>query len=843
MSQLINQKFLQGIDSTKFKIAANGALIAINSQGQEVEILKLNAQDQALLLGVKVASQSDLDAAVAAITAEITRAQAAEAQAKSDAEAYTDLKVGDEAHNRDVAISNAIAPKADKSYVDTQDQSILAQAKSYADAGITSLINGAPGALDTLKEIADALGNDASLASHLTNSIAGVQSSLNSEITRAQNAEAAKADKSYVDSAVAGEASSRSAADAAIQAALNAEISRAQTAENGKADKSYVDSAVAAEASARSTAVSGEASARAAADTALDGRLKPIEARALYGNSFFFNDTISGSTPDSQPGSEDPTTLKRDGWYFQNSVSGQGINWYFYDNVTSQGGNIQKSAFSAYAVMTFDAVAAAGAKPIIAVYSYPTGSGDASAGFYHSKWVYQLSQTNLNSISAGKKVLLYVGANPAVHPELQHISLDYISGSSAGSRVDTEVVGFANFIGDSTTAVNKIKWMVEALGVESSAYSMLTQLRIRYAQKANLDAEISARASADSALSGRVSTLETSITSKASTSYVDNAVAGEASSRASAVSSEASARAAADALLLPLDGSKAMSNDLAMGSHKITGMGNGVNPNDAVNKGQLDAAVSGVVQKSYVDTQDAATLASAKSYSDAGNASTLASANSYADSGDASTLASAKTYVDGKITALVGGAPSALDTLKKIDDALANDESVAAALSVTVGNNLTTALNAVSSEQARAQGIEAGLRSSIDAEAARAKKAEYDEAAARIAAITSEASTRASADSALDGRVSQLEAVVWDKMYKSALSSSDIANQYIDLPYKIVDGSLFVFTDNVSLYDGVHFNVSTVNGKSRVSFAGEIASGGVSALDTTDDMFFKFQRK
>ena len=50
--------------------------------------------------------------------------------------------------------------------------------------------------------------------------------------------------------------------------------------------------------------------------------------------------------------------------------------------------------------------------------------------------------------------------------------------------------------------------------------------------------------------------------------------------------------------------------------------------------------------KSYVDTQDAAAIASAKQYTDVQDAATLATAKQYADDGDARTLQSAKDYAD-----------------------------------------------------------------------------------------------------------------------------------------------------------------------------------------------------
>lgn len=47
-----------------------------------------------------------------------------------------------------------------------------AGAQAKVDAAITALLNGAPGALNTLKELADALGDDASFAASVTTALA-----------------------------------------------------------------------------------------------------------------------------------------------------------------------------------------------------------------------------------------------------------------------------------------------------------------------------------------------------------------------------------------------------------------------------------------------------------------------------------------------------------------------------------------------------------------------------------------------------------------------------------------------------------------------------------------------
>ena len=102
-----------------------------------------------------------------------------------------------------------------------------AVSKAYVDAHITSavssLVNSAPATLDTLKEIATALGNDANLATTLANSISS-------------------------------EGTARSLADAGLQTQINA----LSTATGGSGGSS-LQSQITAEISARTSAVSAEA--------------------------------------------------------------------------------------------------------------------------------------------------------------------------------------------------------------------------------------------------------------------------------------------------------------------------------------------------------------------------------------------------------------------------------------------------------------------------------------------------------------------------------------------------------------------------------------------------------
>ncbi|GBH24565.1 hypothetical protein [Burkholderia vietnamiensis] len=86
--------------------------------------------------------------------------------------------------------------------------------------------------------------------------------------------------------------------------------------------------------------------------------------------------------------------------------------------------------------------------------------------------------------------------------------------------------------------------------------------------------------------------------------------------------------------------------------------------------------------KTYADGVGAARLTDAKAYSDTAKAAAISSANSYTDTkaaaAQSAAVASAKTYTDGQISALVGGAPEAMNTLKELADALNDDKDFAA---------------------------------------------------------------------------------------------------------------------------------------------------------------------
>ena len=214
----------------------------------------------------------------------------------------------------------------------------------------------------------------------------------------------------------------------------------------------------------------------------LDERVVPIEERSEVTTVYAYENNAQVFA-DGQPGVKDPSALIRDGWYFKNTIAGQKINWYYFDGL-SQGTCTLGDFKSAYAVMTFDAVSSAAA-PIIAVYTLPTGTGDAIPGFAHSRIIYDGTMTPTPVV--GKQYLVYAGENPPVHPNLPRINLPIIPGLSIGDKLPAEQILTISFGSSSGAGVNQVQFMVETLGLFSDPVKHELDLRIRVASQLELD--------------------------------------------------------------------------------------------------------------------------------------------------------------------------------------------------------------------------------------------------------------------------------------------------------------------------------------------------------------------
>ena len=293
-----------GLDIELLKIGPNGEILANGDElALDADLETEKSRAQAAEAALSAAVSAEATARAAAVSAEASARQAADAvlQANVDAEASARAAaVASEAAARAAAIASeaaartsadsalqanidseasarAAAVSSEASARQSADAALSgrldvvegagegsvakaeADAKAYADQKISDLIDGAPGLLDTLNELAAAIGDDANFASSIASSVAAVQSNVDAEV-------AARA------AAVSAEASARASAVSAVQAELDAEESRAMSAE------AALSAAVSAEAAARAAAVSAEASARQAADAALQAEIDAEES-------------------------------------------------------------------------------------------------------------------------------------------------------------------------------------------------------------------------------------------------------------------------------------------------------------------------------------------------------------------------------------------------------------------------------------------------------------------------------------------------------------------------------------------------------------------------------------
>jgi hypothetical protein len=207
----------------------------------------------------KAAVQSDLDSLSAGISSEQSARQSEDSGIK--------LRLG--VIEGGAGVSGSIA-KAQ------------ADAQAYADQKVAALVNSAPAVLDTLKELSDAIGGDASFASTVAGQIGAVDDKVDQEILDRQAAISSEASSRA--SAVSAEQSARQSADSALSgriASLEADPvtktyvdgiqssldSRLDILEQDETTKAYVDQQVAA-----------EQSRAQGAEQALDGRLDILEA-------------------------------------------------------------------------------------------------------------------------------------------------------------------------------------------------------------------------------------------------------------------------------------------------------------------------------------------------------------------------------------------------------------------------------------------------------------------------------------------------------------------------------------------------------------------------------------
>jgi hypothetical protein len=127
----------------------------------------------------------------------------------------------------------------------------------------------------------------------------------------------------------------------------------------------------------------------------------------------------------------------------------------------------------------------------------------------------------------------------------------------------------------------------------------------------------------------------------------------------------------------------------------IKNVGAPVDNNDVATKAsaqvQADTAKSEAISAAATDATTKANAAqtaaeaTAASLASAAQAAAISAAAADAETKASAALTSANTYTEGKITALVSGAPAALDTLNELSAALGNDANFATSVATSIG--------------------------------------------------------------------------------------------------------------------------------------------------------------
>jgi hypothetical protein len=166
---------------------------------------------------------------------------------------------------------------------------------------------------------------------------------------------------------------------------------------------------------------------------------------------FEFIPTAFNSIPEIYADGQQPYITPYGLWGYTNT-NPEKINWYIYRTLKQTDLSLS-SIRTCY--MTIENLSDTSAYPYMAVYSLPSGTGDAEA-WYKSKWVFENTDTPINT---GEKVLLYFGQedDANIEPGIRHIEMPLNSAASDGPQDQYEQLMFVTIqtaSGESTGAYN-----------------------------------------------------------------------------------------------------------------------------------------------------------------------------------------------------------------------------------------------------------------------------------------------------------------------------------------------------------------------------------------------------
>jgi hypothetical protein len=632
--------------------------------------------------------------------------------------------------------------------------------------------------------------------------------------------------KSYVDNKVSTEQSRAESAESLLAGRLDvvegSESTSGSIAKALKDAKDYTDAEVAQEVSDRQAAVSAEETRAMAAEESLSDRLDVIEGA----------DNVVGSVSKALKDAKDYADQK-----ISDLVNGApGILDTLKELSDALGGDANFAATIAGQMTSIDS-------------RLDTIEGDATVSGSIQKAL-QDAKDYADSVSGNS------GAQ--VQGNLDQEILDRQAGDNAlDARLDV-LEGADSVEGSVAKAEKDAKDYADSL----------------------MSVEQSARESADSALDSRLDVIEgpesqagsIAKSLKDSKDYTDAQIAIEQEARQDAISAEQSARenadSAMDARLDIIEGPDSQAGSIAKALKDAKDYTDAEVAAEAELREMLDNSVSnrldiiedetGTVEgsmykyfmdgKSYTDQEVAAEQASRESAISAEQSARESADNALdarldvlegADNVEGSVAKAekdAKDYTDQKISDLVNGAPAVLDTLKELADALGSDPNFASTIAGQI-SGLDSRLDTIEGDENTSGSIAKSLKDAkayTDSEMAQ-------EVSDRNAAIQVEQERAEAAEEALDSRVDALEAVQ-PRKFKVVLSSGDVSNGYIDLPMQAISGSEHVFVGPLYVHENDEYSVSVVDGKTRITFMGELASGGDTPVASGDVIYVRYMK-
>lgn len=327
----IKKKYLDSnsVDGSKVLFMNEESFRAKNSSSEDIELFKLSSQNKFTLLKLPsvaiaptdmydIVNKKYVDDASSALEAYLQSLISDEASTRSsedvrvlsEANAYTDSAMSQELLDRQTGDSETLTSA--NSYTDVQvsnesstrsleDSRILSESKAYTDQEIAAVINMAPEAYDTLKEIADYISSDQTGTTTMLADIADHESRLDT-IEGAGEGSITKAEqdaKDYADAQLAIETAARESADANLLVYIDGSIDGAN---------SYTDTQVAAEAllrqsedlSIRSDLAAADASTLSSANSYTDTKLSELVTDKLGAPSGIATLDSTGKIPTSQ---------------------------------------------------------------------------------------------------------------------------------------------------------------------------------------------------------------------------------------------------------------------------------------------------------------------------------------------------------------------------------------------------------------------------------------------------------------------------------------------------------------------------------------------------------------